>query len=60
MSIDYDKEFVKILDDIKCMSNQIKDSIRNGDKPSIKGKKNLIILEVRKLMKCLREINDKR
>ena len=67
MSIDYDKEFVKTLDDIKLMWGAIKVSIRNGNKPSFKGKRKMIISvlkndssSIEKIVKRAREINEKR
>ena len=67
MSIDYDKEFAKTLDDIKLMWGAIKESIRNGNKPSFKGKRNMIMAvlkndssSIEKIVKRAREIKEKR
>ena len=67
MSIDYDKKFVEMLEDMKFMSNSIKDRIKNGNKPSLKGKKKLImsVLKkdgsgIKKLVRSQRGIDDKR
>lgn len=67
MSIDYDKEFIEMLEDMKFMLNSIKGSIRNGNKPSLKGKNKLIMLVlkkdgscIKKLVRSQREIDGKR